>query len=78
MLIAERAGPLVGGTGLFRFSHMTKLERLAVELHDHMWRNIGVTTDWPLQVGGDDDAVDKLIDLLNKLQNEIKQCVVEP
>ena len=51
---------------------MTKLEELAVELHDHMWLNMGVTADWPLQVSGDDEATDRLIDLLNELQGEIK------
>ena len=51
---------------------MTKLEALAVELHDHMWQNMGVTDDWLLQVGGDDEAVTELIRLLNELQDEIK------
>jgi hypothetical protein len=52
---------------------MTKLEALAVELHDHMWSNMGTNDDWPLQVCGDDEAVDKLVDLLNKMQGEIKE-----
>jgi hypothetical protein len=51
---------------------MTNLEALAVELHDHLWFNIGNSADWPLHMGGDDDAVDKLIYLLNELQREVK------
>ena len=50
---------------------MTKLEALAVELHDHMWSNLGVNDDWPLQVGGDDEEITRLIELLNELQDEI-------
>jgi hypothetical protein len=51
---------------------MTKLEELAVELHDHIWSNIGVTDDWPLQIHGDDEAVDEFSRLMNELQHEIK------
>lgn len=53
---------------------MTNLEALAVELHDHLWFNIGVNADWPLHLGGDDDAVEKLVNLLNEVQREITAC----
>ena len=50
---------------------MTKLEALAVELHNHMWTNMGVTADWPLQVCGDDGAIMEFVRLMNELQDEI-------
>ena len=33
------------------------LEASAIRLHDHMWENMGVNDDWPLQMAGDDDAL---------------------
>jgi hypothetical protein len=48
------------------------LEASAIRLHDHMWENLGVNDDWPLQMTGDDDAVTRLVRLLNELQDEIK------
>lgn len=51
---------------------MTKLEVLAVVLHDHLWSNMGTNDDWPLQLCGDDKAIDRLTYLLNEMQREIK------
>jgi hypothetical protein len=48
----------------------TPLEQAAINLHDFIWENAGDTEDWPIHLSG--DAVDDLISLLNKLQNEIK------
>ena len=54
---------------------MTKLEELAIELHDLLWSNVGTTADWPLEVSSDEDeVVDQLIELLNEIQDEIKRC----
>jgi hypothetical protein len=54
---------------------MTKLEALAVELHDLIWSNMGVTDDWPLKVCADEDEViDEFMRLLNEMQREIKAC----
>ena len=52
---------------------MTKLETLAVELHDHMWSNVGTEWegDWPLEIYGEDKTVTGFIKLMNKLQDEI-------
>jgi len=50
----------------------TDLERAAIELHDHLWKNLGVTDDWPLQVGGDDEEVTEMIRLMNLLQRAIR------
>ena len=56
---------------------MTKLERVAIELHDHLWENVQVgaqlpSDEWPLHIGGDDRELTELIRLLNSLQKAIK------
>ena len=50
----------------------TALEAIAIQLHDHLWENMGVSDDWLIQLGGDDEAVTKMIRLMNELQEEIK------
>lgn len=52
---------------------MTAVEDAAINLHDYMWENLGVTADWPLQMSGDDKAISEVIRLLNGLQAEIKR-----
>ena len=51
---------------------MSELEAAAIKLHDLLWENVGVTDDWPLQVGGDDEVVTQMIRLMNELQDAIK------
>lgn len=51
---------------------MSRLERLAISLYGHLWENMGVTADWPLNLGGDDDEVTEIISLLNQIQDELK------
>jgi hypothetical protein len=56
----------------------TPLEQAAIALHDFVWDNLGVgeaqqvILEWPLQLSGDDETVSRTIELLNKLQEEIK------
>jgi hypothetical protein len=56
----------------------TPLEQAAIDLHDFLWDNLGVgaaqqvISEWPLQLSGDDETVPHTINLLNKLQEEIK------
>jgi hypothetical protein len=50
----------------------TPLEQAAINLHDFLWDNIGVTDDWPVKLSGDDGSTTQTIDLLNKLQEEIE------
>ena len=61
----------------------TALEQAAIALHDFLWDNLGVTADftgttsffsnnWPLHISGDDLFATQTMDLLNKLQDEIK------
>ena len=56
----------------------TPLEQAAIDLHDFLWDNLGagaaqqVILEWPLQLSGDDETTSHTIDLLNKLQEEIK------
>jgi hypothetical protein len=50
---------------------MTELESAAIELYDYIWHNVGTSADWPLELGGDDAAINEVIRLLNKLQDEI-------
>jgi hypothetical protein len=52
---------------------MTKLESAAIELHDHLWANMGVSDEWLLHLGGDDEAVERVIGLLNALQDAIRE-----
>jgi hypothetical protein len=52
---------------------MSKLEELTVELHNHLWRTMGVTDDWTIQIGGTDEDITKLIEILNQIQEEMKQ-----
>jgi hypothetical protein len=52
---------------------MTRLENLAVALHDHIWKYVGAgDNDWLLEIGGDDEEITELIMLLNAIQDEIK------
>jgi hypothetical protein len=56
----------------------TPLEEAAIALHDCLWDNLGVgenrqaILEWPLQLSGNDETVSRTIELLNKLQEEIK------
>lgn len=52
--------------------HMSRLEELAVRLQTHLWENVGVTDEWPIQICGDDGAITKLIELLNEMQHELR------
>jgi Bacterial RNA polymerase, alpha chain C terminal domain len=53
-------------------SRATPLEQAAINLHDFLWDNIGVTDDWPVKLSGDDGSTTQTIDLLNRLQEEIE------
>jgi hypothetical protein len=64
--------PWDGSSFEWRESSVTRLEALAVEFHDLMWSNMGTNDDWPLQLCGDDEAVNELTRLLNEMQREIK------
>ena len=52
------------------------LEASAIRLHDHMWENISPNSsahdEGLLDITGDDDVLDRMIRLLNELQDEIK------
>lgn len=52
---------------------MTKVERLAVRLHDHLWANMGFGDEWTISLGGDDKEMTEFIEILNALQAEIKK-----
>ena len=44
----------------------------AIELHDLIWENTGLSDEWLLQVSGDREVVSDLIRILNGLQEAIK------
>jgi hypothetical protein len=50
---------------------MSELERLAIKLHDFLWENMGVSAEWPLELGGDEEVVEEVIVLLNGIQDAI-------
>ena len=52
---------------------MTALEDAAIELHDHIWKYVGLTDDWPIHIGGDDAEVIELVRLMNQLRDRITE-----
>jgi hypothetical protein len=48
------------------------------KLHRFLHCNLGHTADWPVHMTGTEDAVPKLCDLLNNLQDEIKRAGHRP
>lgn len=52
----------------------TRLEKAAIDLHTILWRNVGSTTDWPIRIEYDDDAVyNGFVDAMNELYEAIKE-----
>jgi hypothetical protein len=47
---------------------LRELVERAIELHDFLWENLGVTADWPLNIGGDDESAEEFCKLMNGLQ----------
>jgi len=52
----------------------TSLERAAIKLHCFLHDNLGHTTGWPVRMVGDEEALSKLCELLNNLQDEIERA----
>jgi hypothetical protein len=52
---------------------MTEIERAAIWLHDYLWANMGVSDEWPIQMGGEDGAASNVITLMNELQEAIRK-----
>ena len=51
----------------------TPLEQTAIALHDFLYDNMGLSSDWPLQVSSDSQqTIRTFTSLLNALQQEIQ------
>ena len=48
----------------------TDLEEAAIALHDFLWETMGMPES-PMEISGDDERCDRVVELLNKLQEEI-------
>ncbi|HET6886634.1 MAG TPA: hypothetical protein VFH87_01800 [Candidatus Udaeobacter sp.] len=48
----------------------TELERTAIAIHDFIWKELGPGF-FELEVSGNDEACDRIVGLLNRLQAEI-------
>jgi len=52
----------------------TRLERAAIKLHRFLHDSLGPTDDWTIRFTGTNDALPKLCELLNELQNELERA----
>jgi len=54
---------------------LAKLIRIVVaadEFEAYFGKNVGCNADWPLELKADQDAADKITELLNRLQDALK------
>ena len=56
----------------------TKLERAVIKLHWFLHDNLGPTDDWTIRFTGTEEALPKLCELLNNLQDEIERAGHRP
>jgi hypothetical protein len=56
----------------------TRLERAAIRMHRFLHDNLGSTDDWTIRFTGTDEALSKLCELLNNLQDEIERAGHKP
>jgi hypothetical protein len=52
----------------------TRLERAAIRMHRFLHDNLGSTDDWTIRFTGTEEALPKLCELLNNLQDEIERA----